>query len=330
MLPKRQGDRSVGGREFDRVAHNVQDHPLDFLRVAPAEKLALAQIERQRDALGISLHLERLGTVANHLAERHHRFGQHQRLVLNLAQVQDVIDRGQQPLAVRLQALQIVQRLFRHRADHPAQHVADRIDHRGQRRAQFMRNVGHKLHAHAVMRLQPLHRILERLLGLLADGDIAHKETELTVRVEIHLVHRDLRRERGPVEAFAPCLDQREFFTDKILVDRFDQRIGRAGNQAHHIQPEQRFRLRLKELAGAFVALDHLAGARGDQHRVINALQQLVERGVAFLMLRAPRTGTGARRHPRGRGNPLIHGGRVDPDPHGAVHSLILCHCTPF
>ena len=66
--------------------------------------------------------------------------------------VRDITVR-QQAVAVGLQPLQIEQSLLRHRADHAAQHVADRVDHRGEGRAQLVGNVGDKLHARAVMRL---------------------------------------------------------------------------------------------------------------------------------------------------------------------------------
>ena len=218
VLHELDGDRPVGGREFDGVAHDVEHHALDLLRVAPAEQLALRKLEVHRDELGVRLHLERLGPLADHRPQRNDRLGEHQRFVLDLPQVQDVVDGGQQAVAVRLQPLEIVKGLFGHGPDHAAQHIADRVDHRREGRAQLVRHVRDELHARAVVGLQALNRILQRALRLLADRDVAHEETELALRIHLDLVDRDLGRERGAVGALAPRLDQRVLLTFQILV----------------------------------------------------------------------------------------------------------------
>lgn len=82
-----------------------------------------------------------------------------------------------------------------------------------------MGDVGDELHARAVVRLQALHRVFQRALRLLADGDVANEETHLALRIQLDLVDRDLGGERGPVVALAAGLSTRvNFRFSKFLL----------------------------------------------------------------------------------------------------------------
>ena len=129
-----------------------------------------------------------------------------------------------------------------------------------------------------------LDRVVARaqlLFRFLAERHIADEETEKVFPRKRHSVDGYLRREDAPVLADAAGLDQHEPVALQRLTDGRQKGFIRAGKEIEDRLPAELFDIAQEELDRAHVPVDDLAVQIGDQHRVIDALQQLLEIRVA-------------------------------------------------
>ena len=116
------------------------------------------------------------------------------RLVAQLGEVEKVVDQIGETAATGHDHRQIAPLLVAQRPRRPVDHRLADADDAVQRRAQLVRGVGQEL---VLQRVGPQ----QRLLGLLASGDVADDAGEASSSVPADLAQRELQREGRPVAA---------------------------------------------------------------------------------------------------------------------------------
>ncbi len=240
-------------------------------------------------ALLLGLHAQRIHAHLDQAGDQHAGAVERERAVLALPQVEDVVDRAQQPPAVGVEPVEVLHGLLRQGAGHAALHVLHCIDHRGQRGAQLVGDVGDEFEPRPVQGLEPLDRVAQLLLRAHAFGGVAYKEAELAFGIEIHGVDGDLGGKRRAVGTRAVGLDYGVKIAFEIAADGVEQSGIGTGDAVNDRAARKVVLVGEEELQRAVVEVEDHALQVGDQHGVVDAGEQLVVGRVAVGARRAPR-----------------------------------------
>ena len=141
----RHGHRPSLGREFHRVAEEVQHDLLELSLVAVVFADSGVDIRRNLDAVTIGASAHERERVVHGGLEVEARDVELHAPSLDLRQVEDVVDETEQMLAGIADVLGEFLLLLVHRAGHSGEHHFREADDGVERRAQLMRHVGQEL-----------------------------------------------------------------------------------------------------------------------------------------------------------------------------------------
>ena len=223
------------GRELEGVGDEVVD---DLLGLAHVQ----AQVADARRALHVEPHARGGGALAQH----RHRAGREQLRIgafefeddlarLDLRQVEDVVDEGQQVLAAAVDVFHVLLLLGAQRPGEAVFHDLGETDDRVERRAQLVAHVGEELALHAV---GPLQLGVLALDVFAAAAQLLGEQAHLFEVVEVVERHGELGRQALDELAVAlaeraPGAEHQHAQQARLVLHRAHQHRGRAhGGQA--------------------------------------------------------------------------------------------------
>ena len=187
-------DLPAVGRELHRVREQVEDDLPDPPLVPRDDVEAAVPVERDLDAFGRGLLTNHRDAALEGVLERERRDLQLDLAGLDLGQVEDVVDEGQQVVPRGEDVVEVLGLLRVHVADHSlAQHLRE-ADDRVERRPQLVRHVGEEVR---LVLARGLQLPVEAPELVVHPVHVRRQRTELVPVRDVHVAREVARRDRG-------------------------------------------------------------------------------------------------------------------------------------
>ena len=167
------GDLSAAGREFDRIGQQIDHDLADRAFIGAQAGQILSDLGNQGDACLLRLDHHHRDGIGNHVGKVHLVVAQHHAPRLDLCEVQNIVDQGQEVVAGAVNVTAIFGVLLDGIAEGAGFDDFRKAQNGVQRRAQFVAHIGQEGRFGAAGGFRPVARLVRNFLGALQVFDQA-------------------------------------------------------------------------------------------------------------------------------------------------------------